>query len=394
MYDVIIIRFGEIALKGQNRPFFEKKLINHIKKACQKITTVEIIKKRGRIFVYSQENLQDLIEVISKIPGIVSLSPAISVGLDFEKCKKLALKLLKEEIAEHKKDKKQLTFRVSTNRANKAFPSNSMEISRKLGGYLLENFAFLGVNLGNPDLEISLDIRKENIFIFSKTIDGPGGLPVGTSGRALLLLSGGIDSPVAGWLALKRGLKLSAIHFHSPPYTGERATQKVIDLCKILAQTGQEIKLHLVHFTEIQRQIKQKCENKYLITIMRRMMLRITQQIAAREGYQTIITGENIGQVSSQTLENISVISRVIDHLPILRPLITMNKQEIIEIAKNIGTFEVSIQPHEDCCTIFVPDHPATRPKMEKIIYNEKKLAIDQLVKNAVVNTNIHNIEE
>ena len=372
--DLIIVRYGEIALKGDNRSFFIEKLIENIKKTCQELGQFTITSTRGRIFIKPTGDIKAFCDHLKKTPGIVSFSPAVTTELDFEKAKKPALKLVKNELEQKQTP---LSFRVKTNRANKDFPGTSPDISREMGAFILSNTEGLAVDLEEPDLKLELDIREENIYLFTRTFAGPGGLPVGCSGKGLLLLSGGIDSPAAGWMALKRGLKLEAIHFHSPPYTGERARQKVVDLCKVLTETGLEIKLHMVKFTEIQQDIKKHCASKYLITIMRRIMYRISCQLAKKIRARVLITGESIGQVSSQTLENISVINKTADR-PVLRPLIGLNKQEIIEITRQINTYHISTRPHEDCCTLFVPDHPATRPRVEDIINEEKKLNIEK----------------
>lgn len=382
MYDLILIRFGEIALKGQNRQFFMNKLINNIKKSCKNIGNFKISKQQGRIFLTPEKASLEYFSRLKNVPGIVSFSPTVTTKLDFEQLKKPALKLVKKEMA----DKKQpLSFRVKTNRANKDFPQTSLEVSRELGAYILNNTEELTVDLEQPDIKLELDIRDNNIYLFTKTISGPGGLPVGTSGKGLLLLSGGIDSPVAGWMALKRGLQLEAVHFHTPPYTGERARQKVLDICQELTKTGLEIKLHLVKFTEIQRAIKKNCADKFLITIMRRLMLKIASRLAEKNDCQALITGESIGQVSSQTIENLTATNRAAT-LPVLRPLIGLNKQEIVKLARKIGTYEISIRPHEDCCTLFVPNHPATRPHLKNITKSEKKLNLDELMDNITEN--------
>ena len=392
MYDVIVVRYGEIALKGQNRSYFVNKLIDNIKNGCKNITDFKIKKTSGRIFIFPHNNFKKMLDRLKKIPGIVSISPALEVELEYEELEKKGLKLFENEISDADFP---VTFRVTTNRANKSFPYTSLQVSKKIGASILKKFGDqkLSVDLENPDYNLNYDIRKNKTYIFVKTIKGPGGLPVGCSGRGLLLLSGGIDSPVAGWQGMKRGIKVDALHFHSFPYTSERAKEKVFKLTKILSQTQVEIQLHICRFTEIQRAIKQKCDKQFIITIMRRMMIRIANKIAEQNNNQILITGENIGQVSSQTLENISVINKV-SKIPIIRPLVTMDKEEIINIAKNIGTYKTSIQPYEDCCTIFVPDHPVTKPTIEMAVENEKKLDIENLVQEAVENTELTTIKE
>ncbi|MFW6269651.1 MAG: tRNA uracil 4-sulfurtransferase ThiI [Bacillota bacterium] len=390
MYDVIIVRYGEIGLKGDNQYFFMNKLIENIKKACNPISsTIKVKKKPGRIYIYPDNNYEKILNALKLIPGIVSFSPAVITDLDYEEMKKTALKLFKSEVKNYP-----VTFKVETNRANKSFFKNSMEINREVGAYFLDQFdeEKLSVDIHNPDYILNYDVRKNSAYIFIRTSKGPGGLPVGTSGKALLLLSGGIDSPVAGWLGMKRGLEVEALHFHSFPYTSERAKEKVIDLTKILSKNGIKIKLYISDFSDIQRSIKKNCEDKLTITIMRRMMFRIASRIARKYGNQALLTGENIGQVSSQTIENISVINAVTD-IPVLRPLITFDKQEIIQIAKQIGTYETSILPYEDCCTIFVPEHPETKPTFTEVDNSENNLEVKKLVKEAVKNTEIINIQ-
>ena len=383
MYDVILVRYGEIGLKGQNRSFFVNKLISNIKKAIQKIVNFNIKKTPGRIFIYPEQNYEQILEKLKMIPGIVSVSPTITAELDYDELEKSSLELFKKEVTDFP-----TTFKVKTNRPNKSFPKNSMEVNRDIGAYILDNYSEdqLSVDIHNPEHSLNFDIRNDQVYIFTRTISGPGGLPVGSSGKGLLLLSGGIDSPVAGWQAMTRGMELEAIYFHSPPYTSERAKEKVMELARILSQYGTNIKLHLSHFTEIQRAIKQKCDKQFTITIMRRMMYRIATKIAQQNQNQVLLTGESIGQVSSQTLENISTISSV-TNMPILRPLITIDKQEIIKMAKKIGTYKTSIQPYEDCCTIFVPNHPVTKPTLAEAKANEADLEIEKLVKSGVENT-------
>ena len=391
MYDLILIRYGEIALKGKNRSFFVNKLISNIKKSCS-FTDLKIKRTYGRLFIYPQdktgENIKNIAEKLKGVPGIVSFSPCITCQLDYEKLKNRALEFFKKEVENFS-----TTFKVETNRANKSFVKNSMEINREIGALILENIDDISVDIHNPEVTLNFDVRDKAIYIYTKTISGPGGLPVGCSGKGLLLLSGGIDSPVAGWLGMKRGIEVEGLHFHSFPYTSDRAKEKVIDLAKILSKTGNKFKLYIVHFTEIQRAIKKHCQPKYIITIMRRMMFRIATAIARKNNNLVLLTGESIGQVSSQTLENMQTISAVTD-LPVLRPVITMDKQEIITIAKDIGTYETSILPHEDCCTIFVPDHPVTRPTIAEAIKNENNLNIEELIKEALEKTETLHISE
>ncbi len=392
MYNIILVRFGEIALKGKNRYIFENKLISNMKSVLNKCGNYRIEKTRSRIYIYPENNIQKIIDSLKMVPGIVALSPALKTELDFEIIKEKALKLFKEKI-----NKYPTTFRVSTNRANKSFPGTSIEISRKIGAHILTHInkdkQKLSVDLENFEHELNIEIRKNNAYIYTTNIPGPGGLPVGTSEKGLLLLSGGIDSPVAGWSAMRRGIELEAVYFHSFPYTGDRAKEKVIDLCKTLSNYGNNIKLYIAYFTSVQQAIQEKCRSKYYITIMRRMMFRIATELAKRNNDLVLITGENLGQVASQTLESLSVINAVTD-LPVLRPLITRDKNEIIATARYINTYETSIQPYEDCCTIMVPDNPVTKPRLKNTMAEEKKLNIEELVNSAIEKTKILNTGE
>ncbi len=280
------------------------------------------------------------------------------------------------------------TFKVSARRSNKKYPLTSPELNQELGGYLLEHVKGWKVDVHNPMVYLYVEVREGFSFLYTQGYPGFGGLPVGTTGKGILLLSGGIDSPVAGWLGMKRGLQVIGLHFHSYPFTSERATEKVLDLARILAKGQGEVKLYLNHFTEIQKAIRQNCPSDLGITIMRRMMFRIAHRLALKEDALALLTGENLGQVASQTLESMAVINKVTD-LPVLRPLITMDKIEIIELAKQIETYETSILPYEDCCTLFLPEHPATRPRLEKVIRAEDALAIDELIEQSFAKTEV-----
>lgn len=300
---------------------------------------------------------------MQKIFGIQSLSLAIKVDNEVEKVKEAALYALKQA-------KNVNTFKVTVKRINKDFPVRSQEMNQLLGGHLLSNTEGITVDVHNPDVEVKVEIRNEATYITSSVIPGLGGLPVGTSGKSLLLLSGGIDSPVAGFLAMKRGVEIEAIHFHSPPYTSERAKEKVLDLAKQLTKFGKSIKVHIVPFTKLQQEIFREMPDAYAMTIMRRMMFRISEEVCKKEGILSLATGENLGQVASQTMDSMHTINEVTNY-PIIRPLVTMDKQEVINISHEIGTYETSILPYEDCCTIFVPRSPKTKPKRDKVNYYE-----------------------
>lgn len=384
MYNAILIRYGEIALKGKNRSLFVNQLIDNIKNSIKDLGQHKIKRTFGRIYVYPENDSEKLIKRIKWIPGIVSLSPVISTELNFENLKTKALELFQQEVTDYP-----TTFKVETNRANKDFPKISPEINSEIGAYILKNIDNeLTVDVHKPEIRLSIEVREEKIYINTRVIQGPGGLPIGTGGKGLLLLSGGIDSPVAGWMGMKRGLKIEALYFHSFPFTSDRAKEKVIDLVKILSQYGGEIKLYINHFTEIQKAIQEKCPDEDRITIMRRFMFEIATHIAHNNNDLALLTGEAIGQVASQTLESMSVINAV-TNIPVLRPLIAMDKNDIIDIAKKIGTYQTSIQPYEDCCTVFVPDSPRTKPQLEQTIRAESNLNRKELIAGAVEKTEV-----
>ena len=379
MAEVLLIKYGEISLKGKNRYRFENKLIGNIKAALGD-DIIGVRKIYGRLIVDINSVEMEIIDRIRKIFGIISVSPAVSVGLELDEIKEAALKLLNKSQGK--------TFKVNTRRPNKQFPYKSPDISREVGAHLLINTENWQVDVHKPEVEIFVEVREESSFLYTQGYPGNGGLPVGVTGRGLLLLSGGIDSPTAGWLSMKRGLQLIGLHFHSYPFTSERAKEKVLELTKMLAAYQGGMKIYINHFTEIQKAIKQNCPGALTITIMRRMMFRIAHQIAQKEGALALITGENLGQVASQTLESIAVINKVTD-LPVLRPLITMDKIEIIELAKRIQTYEISIQPYEDCCTVFLPPNPATRPGIHRVLKAEEKLAVEELIEEAMAKTEV-----
>ncbi|MFW6389551.1 MAG: tRNA uracil 4-sulfurtransferase ThiI [Halanaerobiales bacterium] len=393
MYNKILIRFGEISLKGNNRSFFVNKLISNIKKTLAGITEFHIKNTYGRIYVEADNNIEQIIEKLKFVPGIVSLSPTAVAPLNFEDLKKTSLKVFQDAV-----NKYPTTFKVETRRPNKDFPLQSPEISRKIGSHIFTSINTdnkenkLSVDVHDPEYTLNIEVRKNNIYVYTKIISGPGGLPIGTSGKGLLLLSGGIDSPVAGWMSMKRGMDVEALYFHSFPYTSDRAKEKVLDLGKTLSHYSGNVKLYISHFTDIQQKIKENCPAKYNITIMRRMMFRLAEKIARKYNNLALITGESIGQVASQTLESMNVINAV-TNMPIIRPLIALDKTEIIATARKIGTYETSIQPYEDCCTIFVPEHPVTKPGMKDTLEAEKNLKVDSLLAEAmkkieIINTN------
>lgn len=365
-------------VKGRNRNRFEKKMLEQVKQALISYEHITYFKSFGRLFVkLNGHSYEPIADRLKDLFGIVSLSPVISTELDLEKIRLAALTLM-QSLPE-----KPITFKVSAKRAWKKFPHNSQEMNHLVGSHVLRAMPDLKVNVNTPDVELRVDIQEEATYVFYDVIAGAGGFPFSSNGKAMLLLSGGIDSPVAGWLALRKGLEVEAVHFHSYPFTSEQAKDKVIELAKRLSYfSGEPIKLHLVPFTEIQTTLVQAKSDNLIITLMRRAMLRITEQLAERNKANGIVTGESLGQVASQTLPSMNVIGRATD-LPQLKPLIMMDKHEIIRLAERIGTFETSILPYEDCCTLFLPKSPSTNPnlriveKIESLIPNYKQLLSD-----------------
>lgn len=360
IYEQILVRYGEISTKGKNRNYFVEKLRKNVKYILQDFPNAKIKANRDRMYILlNGENWEDIAERLRKVFGIQSFSPVIKVEKDMEQVKLSTIKLFQDLQAQGK------TFKVSARRADKTFEFDSNEINQIIGGHLLTNIENLTVDVHNPDLNLKIEVRKDAVYLTCEVIKGAGGLPVGSSGKAMLMLSGGIDSPVAGYLAMKRGLLVEGVHFYSPPFTSERSKQKVIDLSKKLAQVSGTFTLHIVPFTETQQLIQEHVPDNYTMTIMRRMMLRITDEIRRKQEGLAIITGESLGQVASQTLESMFTINEV-TNTPILRPLVTMDKNDIIDIAREIDTLEISNRPYEDCCTIFTPAQPKTKPKRDK----------------------------
>lgn len=376
MEKVILVRYGEIFLKGKNRGFFEKALLNNIKKSLESVNA-EVVKVPGRFIVqnYSEDDEMEVIDRLSKIAGIFSFSPAIYFETSLKNITENAIDLMKNLSG---------TFKVSTNRADKKLELNSMEISREIGGKILASNHNLKVDINKPEIVLNIDLRENGkTFMFEKTIFGVGGMPVGTSSSGLVLLSGGIDSPVAVYMMAKRGVKISAVHFHSYPYTSNFAREKVEDLAKILTGYTGDMTIYMVSMTELQEQIHAKCDDSYMITLLRRGMFTIAERICKKYGKKMIITGESLGQVASQTIESMTVVSEVVKSTPIIRPLVAFDKCETIDIAKKIGTFETSIKPFEDCCTVFLPDSPVVRPQLYKVLKEQDKLDIDAILDRA-----------
>lgn len=367
--DIILLKYGEISLKGLNRPMFERQLISNVAKALAPLGKFSVRKSQSTIYVEPLEDSADTelaVERLSKVFGIVNICPAVKCEKTIESIEKTTLECLSQM------DIKGKTFKVEAKREDKQFPMNSPQICRHMGGVILKNTDGLSVDVHNPDILVQIEIRKE-AYIFTHKVSGAGGMPIGTAGRATLLLSGGIDSPVAGWMIAKRGVRLEAVHFHSHPYTSDRAKEKVIDLARIMSAYTGEIRLHVVPFTEIQLDIIEKCPKNYLTIIMRRLMMKIAEKISVQNGSNALITGESIGQVASQTMESLVVTDNAVN-MPVFRPCIGMDKEEIVTISKKIDTYETSILPFEDCCTIFVPKHPKTKPSVAEIEEAEKLL--------------------
>jgi thiamine biosynthesis protein ThiI len=375
MRELLLVKYApEIFVKGLNRSSFERKLRDNIK-AVLKDIEYEFIIDSGRWFIYS-ENLDEVLKRVRKVFGVSEVCIVREMDADLDIIKAAAVEVAKDCA------KSGSTFKVETNRANKNFPLTSIEVSRKLGEYILNNTENLTVKVTKPDFTVNIEIR-DKAYVFLKRIKGIGGLPYGMNGRTLLMLSGGIDSPVAGYLLGRRGIEVSCVYFHSHPYTSERAKDKVKELAGILKSYTGNITLYIPSFTDIQMGIIEKCREDELTIIMRRFMMRLACKIAEIKNIQSVSTGESIGQVASQTMEGLVVSDNVSDR-PVFRPLIAMDKQDIIEIAKEIGTYETSILPYEDCCTIFVPKHPKTKPILSHIIKSESVLDIDKLVDEAI----------
>ncbi|MCH5583909.1 tRNA 4-thiouridine(8) synthase ThiI [Shimazuella sp. AN120528] len=381
-WNVILIRYGELSLKGRNQKLFEDRLVQNIRRKLTNFESVHVTREHGRIFVELGDHpAPPIIETLKDIFGIVSFSPAIRIHSQIDEIEQTAAKVFASYPGI-------TTFKIESRRADKRFPIRTGEINPRVGQYILDRLPQAKVDVHHPELEIKIEVRIKGTYIYGKETAGAGGLPVGTSGKVLLLLSGGIDSPVAGYLALKRGVELHAIHFHSYPFTSERAKQKVLDLSKILTRFGGKIRLYVVPFTNVQTEIRKHCYDNYSITIMRRMMIRIAEQVAQKFDLKALITGESLGQVASQTLESLQAINDV-TNMPILRPLISMDKTEIMKIANNIGTYETSILPYEDCCTVFVPEQPKTKPTVKVCNREEQKLEVESLVNEAVAGIEI-----
>lgn len=391
-FHTFLLKYGEIGLKGKNRYLFEDALVRQIRFALKDVDgNFQVHKSQARIYVdcEGEYDYEDTVEHLQRVFGLVGICPVVRMeDQGFEQLKKDVVAYMDEMYPD-----KNLTFKVETRRAKKSYPKTSMEINCDLGEAILDAFPETKVDVHKPDVLLNVEVRQE-IYVYSQIIPGAGGMPVGTAGKAMLLLSGGIDSPVAGYMIAKRGVGIEATYFHASPYTSERAKQKVVDLAKIVSRYSGPIKLHVVNFTDIQLYIYDQCPHDELTIIMRRYMMRIAEHFAKKDDCLGMITGESIGQVASQTMQSLAATNDVCT-LPVYRPVIGFDKRDIVEIAEKIDTFETSIQPFEDCCTIFVAKHPVTKPNIEVIRRSEEKLAekIDEMMKTAIETAEIIEVQ-
>ncbi len=381
MKEVLLIKNGELALKGLNRSTFEDVLVKNIKRRLlRRVGKFTFVKSQSTIVAEpacEDVDFEEAVEVVKKVFGIVAFSRAAVTEKDFQMMKDTALAYLGDELRSVK------TFKVNAKRSDKKFHMTSPEICREIGAHLLRNIPSLKVDVHNPDITVTVEVRDKNVFIHGNQIKGAGGMPVGTAGRAALLVSGGIDSPVAGWMMAKRGLQLDAIHFAAPPYTSKRAEMKVRDLVSIVAKYSGRINFAVVNFTEIQEAIKEHCPEELFTIIMRRLMMKIAVRLAQKDDCGALITGESLGQVASQTLGALACTDAAVD-MPVFRPLIGMDKHEIISVSRNIGAFETSILPYEDCCTVFTPKHPRTRPTLRLVEEAEAAFDFSEMIERAI----------
>ena len=392
IFHTFLLKYGDIGIKGKNRYLFEDALVRQVRFALRETDgEFNVYKKQARIYVdcAGEYDYEDVTEKLKKVFGLVGICPVVRLeDKGFDELKKEVVSYMDEMYED-----KNITFKVESRRSRKTYPKNSMEISRDLGEAILESFPEIRVDVHHPDVTVNIEVRDE-VYVYSCIIPGAGGMPVGTNGKAMLLLSGGIDSPVAGYMVSKRGVGIEATYFHAPPYTSERAKQKVVDLAEKVAKYAGPIRLHVVNFTDIQLYIYDQCPHDELTIIMRRYMMRIAERFAKKDGCLGLITGESIGQVASQTMQSLAATNDVCT-LPVYRPLIGFDKQEIVDVAEKIDTYETSIQPFEDCCTIFVAKHPVTKPNIDVIRRSEERLSekIDALFEEAVRTAEITEIK-
>ena len=389
MNRIILVRYTEIHLKGLNRPFFEKKLIANMKSSLKGIPC-KIYHEQGRIYVHSvpDDSFDEAIDRLRRVFGIHSLSPAYVVDKDWDNVVNTCYELMEKEIERSGKT----SFKAFARRSDKHYFMNSDAINREMGGLMLERFPCLHVDIHNPEIKLCIEIR-DSAYVYCEEIPCANGMPIGSAGKATLLISGGIDSPVAGYMMAKRGLILSAVHFYSYPYTSERARDKVVELAGLLSKYAGPIRLFLVPFTDIQMKIYDECPEKETTVIMRRLMMKIAERIAVSEESRALITGEALGQVASQTLESLCVTNDAVS-MPVFRPLIGFDKDEIMELARKIGTYETSILPYEDCCTVFVPKHPVTKPDLETLRASEAAVDFSELIEKAIADTELMTVSK
>lgn len=391
MTKVFLVKYGEVALKGLNKPYFEKILLSKIRKALKAFKIIELYKSSGVIFVKVDDTEPDeaVISSIKKVFGIATISLSYETETDLGEISKTAINYI-ENLMQHKKIR---TFKVETKRAYKKFPVKSPEISSHVGSEILKRTKEIKVDVHHPECIIYIDVRKDKSYVYSERIQGYGGLPLGTNGKGLLLLSGGIDSPVAGWMMSKRGMEIEAVHFHSYPFTSERAKEKVIELARIISQYCGKIKIYNINLLNIQQQIAEKCPEDEITILSRRFMMKIAEKIAIQNNNNALITGESIGQVASQTIQGLVATDQSVKLL-VMRPLIALDKVDIMDIAKEIGTYDTSILPYEDCCTVFLPKHPVTKPKLDDILKSERLLDVEELIEQAIEDMEVIYVDE
>lgn len=380
IYDHILVRYGELTLKGANRKVFVSQLRSNVKRALMPLQGYKVKANRDRMYIELDDNaeIEEIMERLSHVFGIHSISPVLKIEKTIDAINAQAIQFAENYHAGE-------TFKIDVKRSDKQFPYDTYQLQREVGGAVLGNTEQVSVNVKNPDHVIKVEVRLDAVYIYDRTIYGAGGLPVGTGGKTLLMLSGGIDSPVAGMEVMRRGVTIEAIHFHSPPFTSEKAKEKVIELTRILSKHVGPIKLHIVPFTELQKQVNKVVNERYTMTSTRRMMMQVGDKLAHKIGAHAIVNGENLGQVASQTLKSMYAINHVTS-TPVLRPLLTLDKEEIVTKAKTIGTFDISIQPFEDCCTIFTPKNPITEPDLEKVVNYESAYDFTEMIDRAVDN--------
>lgn len=383
MEQLILARYGEVGLKGKNRRFFENQLIKQMEQALDGLPLKGITRTYGRIYVTMAGEVEEALRRLSYVFGLVAVSPTQSAPLDLEEIKAAAVRAMQGAAAEG-----YTTFKVETRRPNKAFPIKSPAVSRETGAEILRQVPGLTVDVHSPQVTLQIELREQRAYLYWRQLPCPGGLPLGVSGRSVLLLSGGIDSPVAGWMAMSRGLEIVPVYFHSFPFTSDRAKEKVVDLCRVLARYSGLVKLYVIPFTKIQTALREGGREDLQTIFMRRMMMRLAGCVAEKEGAGALITGESLGQVASQTLPSLAVTEAVVD-VPVLRPLIGLDKQEIVRRAQDLGTYSISIRPYDDCCTVFVPRHPETRPDPEAVAVKEAGLVAAELIEEALTEAEI-----